>query len=538
MNIDSSPGFDMKPLGGVEQPLYPYGKYENQIPSKPFDFLSRADLNKATETAPQLIEYYGQNGNIEILSPYSHVFLQTFREIRKMYGFRVAVGDADTNINITGTGPLSPREKEVAIKVLGVLGQRETLENKGQYPTSMIDLFPKEDRSIALFAEDIANHMWQIQGVGTEKLGQYDEFVKNLISYRHNRLGHLIRAYSSAASMIPAHFPTNRSFAETDSAVIPNPLGISASQTDAEQMLTVESQLTADITSYNTTNTAQTPFEVARTGQQNEFVGQNIFGRLSPSELKNPNELPTIVILRGVGQDKALWKERIDYYKSKGINVEFIEYSPFNKEATFEKQAEEIYQQLNKNRLYAIEAHSWGGLIAPYLMKNHPEIISHAIITGAPTRSNMDKYPAPLVAGLKWALKHEDLAWNIIQKTPGMNFFKKLGRAGFPEAFRVYLSHIGEKDRSQWNGLIKSTSWTIPKFVMYGDLDNIVVKTAGMGAAYEYKGAVLVRNPNGGHHVIGNHEDALEIHLRLATESIKRRAAVISQPINEMAAAI
>lgn len=506
--------------------LHPYGNYKDWIPSKPLEFISKEDLK---QSAPGLIEHHGQKDEMEVLSPYAVVFLETLPEIRNMHGFRAVLGDVDKHQDVTGTNPLSPRERYVTLKILKVL------EYKEKHSSSMPDQKTEDDRAIAIFAERLADHMWKNQGSGTEKFDDYDVFVENLISHRYRELNRQTRKYSGSESATPALYPATRAFAETDAAQDPNEDQKLETQADIETMLADEKELSAGIAGYSETNADPTPFDAARTSQAKDFVDNCILGRLPASEIKSPSELPTIVILRGVAQNKDLWQERIKFYESKGINVKFIDYPQFDNNMTFEKQAEIVFDELNtgwdKKSLFAIEAHSWGGLIAPYLMKNHPEMFSHAIITSAPTRSNKEEYSLKtkaLVKGLNWALQHEDQAWNIIQKIPGMKFFQKMGCEGFPEAFRIYLSHIGKAGQSQWDEVIKSCSWTIPKFIMYGDQDNMVVKIGGMAAANEYDGATLVRNPNGGHHAIGNDEDALEVHCRLYTQAQKRRRAIIN----------
>lgn len=257
----------------------------------------------------------------------------------------------------------------------------------------------------------------------------------------------------------------------------------------------------------------------------------NIIQKIAPrletvereQEIRN---LPEIIILPGVGQTQDNWQQRIDFYKGKGIKCRYIEWPEFKEKDSFESQAEWLYTELKptSGQNYSFEAHSRGGLAAWWLLKNHPEIADHLISTSAPTRSNEDIYPYLLPVALKAATIDPEGTRSIFNKLKGpFTFFSKIN---WQEAFRVYRAHIGEHGKSQWDDVISNVTWTIPKFLLFGQRDSIV-EIVGKGAARKAKGAYFVMNEDGGHDVIGNHESSLDLHIGLHRESVERRKAVL-----------
>lgn len=76
-------------------------------------------------------------------------------------------------------------------------------------------------------------------------------------------------------------------------------------------------------------------------------------------------DIPEIVILRGVGQTEDKWRERMAFYEERGIRCRFVDWDRFE---SFEQQADDLYGALmegqEEGRKFCFEAHSWGGISA------------------------------------------------------------------------------------------------------------------------------------------------------------------------------
>lgn len=162
-----------------------------------------------------------------------------------------------------------------------------------------------------------------------------------------------------------------------------------------------------------------------------------------------------------------------------------------------------------------------------HLAAKHPEIVSHAVVTSAPARTKEENYQGVLAGWMQFCLDHPEVGAPMAKLIP---FFKKMENDGWEKAFRVYLAHMGEPDKSQWDEVIPKIPWTIARFWMSGANDKIV-NYVGMGAARLGDGQTFYMIPEGGHEAIADHGEALKAHIELETESRRRERAVLSDRI-------
>ena len=470
--------------------------------------LTETDFQEINGYEGVIAQKFGVNGQLEVFSTHAQVFLEKLEDVQSLKGYQKLVQDA------TDAGIANP-DSYVAKKVIEHLGKRAAHPTSSPQP-SFSRLSISEDKVIAeLAAEDpiqafsdnlanaIENKTWITD---PEDEARYDDIADRAKQIEEQKQTHI---YEDGAHKVvsPTENSTEIEFTDEEAEAV-----VTALAPDVESYTeTLQADLTGDESQFAL---------AARTQPDPKSLVERVYQPVeNPAEaMKN---LPEIIILGGVGHEEATWKERIEFYQKQGLKCRYIQCPDFAEGETFEKQADWLYKELIKTGKTprSFEAHSLGGLILTQLMNKYPELVDHAIITCAPTRTNKELYPTPFVWALKGGLANPEQAFKLMNKIPALNFFTKL--KNWQDAFRVYLGHIGEKGRSQWDGVVEDTSWTIPKYLQYGEKDTMV-NIAGMGAAREATGAVYWENPNGGHNSIGNHEAARDIHLRLAAEADRR----------------
>ena len=237
-----------------------------------------------------------------------------------------------------------------------------------------------------------------------------------------------------------------------------------------------------------------------------------------------------LIILPGIGQPKEYWQNKIDFYKSKGIDAVYIEMPEFKEGDSFDSQADLIHEEIleiSGGDPVGMITHSWGELVGLKYAAKHPEMVNHFIGSSAPARSDDEPYPNKLVKPLQWALNHTKAGQALINAIPKYALFRTV--RSWQECFRIYISHIGKKGESQWDRDIPKISPTIPKFLMNGDKDG-ADNLAGWRGILKAVGAVIALNPNGGHKTIASEEAEYDLNLRLTAESIRRKALLIKRP--------
>lgn len=493
-------------------------------------------LADTIKNTPGLTETFGKDGQMQVLTPHADVLLESFPMIREMPEFKALLRKVlKININQNRTITVEELEWNTINKILKYMGSfEENYKKNGPQDTITTPNNLTEDDAVIFGFSSLINRgmerTWDIR-----MRYDQDQIVINTLAEKFDRYKPLYgnKKINADTQLVEPPLSTTADVGVFKATIEPT-------EALAEKALRGDEMLTTTGEAYDNNvievrEGGESMFAKAKRNQEvNGFSQHAIENNLPDIEPIPIEELPDIVLLHGVGHNEATWKARVDYYKAKGVNnIRYIEWDEFKEGSTFEQQAEEVYQKLKigwNGKPLAIEGHSWGGLIYWYLAKNHPEMISHAIITSAPTRSRkletklQKAKSAILYRGLGWALNHQELSWKLMQKIPALRFFSRLGKDKWPEAFRVYRGHIGDR---QWDDVIGNTPNIIPTIRLRGAKDT-PVNMAGAGALELGRGGVYMVNPDGDHDVIGDHDLALKIHQKLHAEAMRRRKLILN----------
>lgn len=470
----------------------------------------------------KLYDVFGES-KTAVLSPYAFVFFKAFSVLKETAEYKTAIADYQAQA-VAG----QPHPLEI---MLDEVGEREAGNRKFEMvPTGRMRSDTPEEYPLRQFVRKWVKFLGYTEedSIFSQQENELYKQGKTIRTWYHDLHSRAQEKREGPNLAVPPRFDLAISSEVVEAVISASEVSETEQQAAAAKIegQLKEGEMAKAITEYGQAAPGAGLLKAAE--HQEHFAKPQILGNIPETNEVKPKDLPEIVILRGVGNKQADWQNRIDFYKSKGVRVRFIDWPKFEKSDSFESQAEWLYEQLSENwnnEPFAFEAHSWGGLVLAHFMDKHPEMVSHVVVSGAPTRSNEEGYPDGLVWGLKFALRYPKIAQTLIDKIPAMEFFRNIG--DWQEAFRVYLSHIGEDKHSQWDEIFKRAPWFIPKLYLYGEKDTLVHRVVGWQAVRYAKGSLLAVNPEGKHDPIGENEIALDVHCRFAARSRELREAVI-----------